>query len=410
MTTLIKRGVFVVGIGVAVVLAVVVYRGTRAIEVTTAPVTRGPLVVSVTPVETGTVDTEETALVKAEIAEQVVRVDVREGDVVKAGAPLVRLNATAAQARLNLARSTLQAARARLESARIALHLERARTLAALAEADARHDSVAQRYDKKRRLAESGLVSTDELQTLEADLKVAAAALDTARANREQVALQERQIAAADAEVAQQDAAVRVAELDLDHAVIRAPLDGTVMELPVKAGELVLPGTAVARISHRGDLYIKALIDEVDLARVKLGQPVVVTFDLYPGRTFAGTVSEISPTVSAERLKSRNVQTKIRLAEPPAELRPGLSADVEIVVARLDDALSVPSETVMSKDGEPFVYVATNHRLVKRPVTTGHASWEATEIRSGLQEGDQVVTSLDVEGLAPGVRIQIATP
>jgi HlyD family secretion protein len=183
-----------------------------------------------------------------------------------------------------------------------------------------------------------------------------------------------------------------------------------VMELPVKVGELVLPGTAVARISRRGDLYIKALIDEVDLARVQLGQTVHVTFDLFPGRTFAGTVSEISPTVSAERLKSRNIQVKIRLAEPPAELRPGLSADVEIVVARLDDVLSVPSETVMSKDGEPFVYVATNHRLVKRPVTTGHVSWEATEIRSGLQENEQVVTSLDVEGLAPGVRVSIATP
>jgi multidrug efflux pump subunit AcrA (membrane-fusion protein) len=409
MTTWLKRSVFVVGISVALVLAVVAYRVTRAIEVTTAPVTRGPLVVSVTPVETGTVDTEETALVKAEIAEQVIRVEVREGDVVKAGAPLVRLSATSAQARLNLARATLQAARARLESARIALHLERARTQAALAEAEARHDGVAQRYDKKRRLAESGLVSTDELQTLEADLKAVAATLDTARANREQVALQERQIAAAEAEVAQQEAAVRVTELDLDHTVIRAPLDGTVMDLPVKAGELVLPGTAVARISHRGDLYIKALIDEVDLARVKLGQSVRVTFGLYPGRTFTGTVSDISPTVSAERLKSRNIQVKIRLAEPPAELRPGLSADVEIVVARLDDALSVPSETVMSKDGEPFVYVVANHRLVKRPVTTGHASWEATEIRSGLQEGDLVVTSLDVEGLAPGVRVTIAT-
>ena len=118
-------------------------------------------------------------------------------------------------------------------------------------------------------------------------------------------------------------------------------------------------------------------------------------------------MSEIAPTVSAERLKSRNVQVKVRLASPPPELRPGLSADVEIVVARLDDALSVPSETVMSKDREQFVYVVEDNRIAKRAVVTGHVSWDATEVRSGLQAGEQVVTSLDVEGLAPGARVTV---
>jgi multidrug efflux pump subunit AcrA (membrane-fusion protein) len=408
MTPSLQRLLVVTAVAMAVAASIWFYRSSRAIAVETVPVARGPLVVSVTPIETGTVETEETALVKAEIAEQVVGVLVKEGDAVKAGAALVRLNATVAQARLNLATSTLRAARARLESARIALQLERSRTLAALSEAQARYDSVKQRYDKKRQLAEGGLVSADEIQMLEADLKTAEAAYDMARANREQVAFQERQIAAAEAEVSQQEASVRVAQLDLEHAVIRAPLDGTVMELPVKAGELVLPGTPVARISRRGDLYIKALIDEVDLGRVQLGQAARVSFDVLPGRAFDGTVSEIAPTVSSERLKSRNVQVKVRLTAPPPELRPGLSADVEIIVARLDDVLSVPSETVMSKDREQFVYMVEDNRLAKRTVVTGYVGWDATEIRSGLQAGEQVVTSLDVEGVVPGARVTVA--
>jgi HlyD family secretion protein len=89
-------------------------------------------------------------------------------------------------------------------------------------------------------------------------------------------------------------------------------------------------------------------------------------------------------------------------------LRLGLSADVEIIVARLDDVLSVPSETVMSKDREQFVYMVEDHRLVKRTVVTGYVGWDATEIRSGLQAGEQVVTSLDVEGVVPGARVTVA--
>ncbi|MBI3606750.1 MAG: efflux RND transporter periplasmic adaptor subunit [Nitrospirae bacterium] len=406
MSSRLKKSIVMIVAALAVVAAVAAYRATRVIEVATAPVARGEMVLTVTPTETGTVETEDTALVKAEIGEPVTEVAVREGDVVKAGAILVRLAPTSLQARLTLARSSLAAARARLDSARIALHLEQGRTDAALKEAQARFDSVKQRYDKKRQLAQSGLISADEMETLEAELASTAAGLETAKVNREQVGLQQRQITAAEAEVAQQEASVRVAELDLDHTVIRSPIDGTVMEAPVKPGELVLPGTPVARITRRGDLHIKALIDEVDLARVHLGQPARITFDLLPGRTFEGTVSEISPAVSVERLKSRTVPVKIRLARPLPELQPGLSADVEIVVETLPDVLYVPTEAVMSKDKEQFVYVVDRGVVAKRPVQTGRSSWDATEIRSGVARGEAVITSLDLEALKPGVRVK----
>ena len=406
MSPRLKKSAVITVAALAAVAAFAAYRATRAIEVATVPVARGEMVLTVTPTETGTVETEDTALVKAEIGEQVTAVAVREGAVVKAGAILVRLDPTSLQARLHLARASLGAARARLESAQIALHLEQGRTDAALKEAQARFDGVKQRYDKKRQLAQSGLVSADEMETLEAELASAAAGLETAKVNREQVGLQQRQIAAAAAEVAQQEASVRVAELDLDHTVIRSPIDVTVMEVPVKPGELVLPGTPVARITRRGDLYIKALIDEVDLARLHLGQPAQITFDLVAGRTFEGTVSEISPAVSVERLKSRTVPVKIRLAQPLPELRPGLSADVEIVVETLPDVLYVPTEAVMSKDKEQFVYVVHQGAVAKRPVQTGRSSWESTEILSGLAQGDAVITSLDLETLKPGVRVR----
>lgn len=384
------------------------YRAGQVLEVETVAVIKGNLLVTVTPTETGTVDSDATAQIKAEVAGRISELRVAEGARVKAGDVLARLESSELEARVVLARSILEAARMRLESARISLPLEKARTTAAVAEAQARYDDAKQRYEKKQKLHAARLIPQGEMESASAELATAQAVLETARANQDQVALQQRQVEIAAADVKQQEAALRVAQVTLDHSLIRAPIAGTVVELPIKAGELMQPGSVAARITRLDELYVKAQIDEVDLSRLQLGQAAEIQFDTQPNTKYAATLFEISPAVSVEKLKSRNVTVKLRLAEPPPFLRPGMSADVEIIVATVNDVLLVPAQTVMAKNQEQFVYVLADGAVLKRVIETGRSNWDAIEVVRGLNLGEAVISSLDVEGLKPGARARPA--
>lgn len=392
------------------VIAVLVYyyRAGQVLQVETVAVIKGNMLVTVTPTETGTVDSDATAQIKAEVAGRISELRVAEGARVKAGDVLARLESSELEARVVLARSILEAARMRLESARISLPLEKARTTAAVAEAQARYDDAKQRYEKKQKLYAARLIPQGEMESASAELATAQAVLETALANQDQVALQQRQIEIAAADVKQQEAALRVAQVTLDHSLIRAPIAGTVVELPIKAGELMQPGSVAARITRLDALYVKAQIDEVDLSRLQVGQAAEIQFDTQPNIKYAATLFEISPAVSVEKLKSRNVTVKLRLAEPPPFLRPGMSADVEIIVATVNDVLLVPAQTVMAKNQEQFVYVLADGAVVKRVIEAGRSNWDAIEVVRGLNLGEAVISSLDVEGLKPGARARPA--
>ncbi len=395
------------GVAVLIIVALVFYyRYSKVISVETVAVQRGDLVITVTPTETGTVDTDATAQIKAEIAARVVEVPVQEGKEVKTGDVLLRLDAGEMQARFNLAVSGLAAAQSRLDAARIALPMEKARTAASLAEAQARFADAKQKHDKKKRLYDNRLIASGEMESSAAEFSAAQAALNVAQANLEQVAVQAQQIKVAESDVRQQVAQLRVAELNVAHGTVRAPINGTVMELPVKPGELVQPGMMVARITRLEGLYVKALVDEVDLGRLTVGQSAEITFDTVPDKKFAAHLFEISPGVSVEKLKSRNVTIKLRVAEPPLFLRPGMSADVEIRVETLKNVLHVPTQAIMTKEKEQFVYVIDAGKVAKRVIETGRSNWDSTEIRKGLHENEVVITSLDEEGLKSGVRAQ----
>lgn len=404
-----KSGIWLTVLGAIVAVGWYWY-AQSTLEVTVAVARKGDLVVTVTPTETGTVDTDATALVKAEASGRVLHLNVHEGETVKAAAVLATLDAEELQARVRGADAALVTARARLEAARVTQQLESARARAALDEAQARHADAQQRRDKKAGLYAQRLIPRSEMESSDAELAQAAAAVAGARAGLAVAETHGKQITAAQAEVAAQQAQQHIARLALERSVIRAPFAGQVMELPIKVGEWLAPGTPVARITRPEQLYVRALIDEVDLSKLRNGQAARVQFDTVPDKSFAATVFEIAPSVTVERLKSRSIGVKVRLQGPLPFLRPGLSADVEIIVDTVRDALLVPAQVVMSAGTTQFVYVLAAGRLVKRNVTTGRSNWEHTEIVRGLQAGERVVTSLDDEGIAENVRARERAP
>jgi HlyD family secretion protein len=148
-------------------------------------------------------------------------------------------------------------------------------------------------------------------------------------------------------------------------------------------------------------LYVAAPMDEVDAPKVVVGQPVRITLDALPGRSFAGKVRRVAPYVTAVEKQARTVEIEVDFDDPKSagRLLVGYSADVEVILDLRKDVLRVPSSALL-QGGR--VLLLQDGQLVERPVKTGLANWEHTEITQGLQGGERLVTSLDRAGVKDG--------
>jgi HlyD family secretion protein len=149
---------------------------------------------------------------------------------------------------------------------------------------------------------------------------------------------------------------------------------------------------------------VRANIDQVDLGRVKAGQRVRITSNAFPDRNWAGLVSEVVPHVVVR--ESRSISEGLARVEPPTEgLVPGMSIDVEIVVAESASALQVPAEAVFTANGTPFVYRIQSGCARRAPVTLGLETVTAVEVVEGLEPEDRVVLG-PLNGLEDGDRVE----
>jgi HlyD family secretion protein len=152
-------------------------------------------------------------------------------------------------------------------------------------------------------------------------------------------------------------------------------------------------------------IYITAPIDEVDAPRVREGMPARVTLDAFRDRIFPAHVRRVAPYVLDVEKQARTVEVEVVVADPPADspLLAGYSADVEIIIDRHEDVLRIP--TAATRPGEPptvLVLDADTGLLQAREIKLGLSNWEWTEVVSGLTSGEQVVLSLDRDGVEAG--------
>jgi HlyD family secretion protein len=193
---------------------------------------------------------------------------------------------------------------------------------------------------------------------------------------------------------------------------MRAPFDGVVLDVTTEVGEWISPSPpgvmipAVIDVIAPDSLYVSAPIDESDVARLRLGQPCRITLDAYRDRAFTGRVSYIASFVETTQQQNRTLEVETDFLETdlPANLLPGLSADVEVILDAHEDVLRVPSFALLEGD---VVLVVNDDHLVSREVMTGLRNWEFVEVLDGLAEGDLVVTSLDRPEVEAGARVEV---
>ncbi len=347
-------------------------------------VSRGDLVQTL--VASGHVETPFRVEIGAQITGIVADVPVREGDRVREGQPLIRLQDQELRAAVVQAEGALAQAEARLRqladftvpTAREAL----AHAQATLRSAQANYDRTAQlfaqgnatrvAYDEAQRALDVARtqVRTAELQVFTAspggsDEVLARTQVDQARANLETARARE------------------------SYAIITAPRDGVLISRNVERGAVVQPARPLMVLAPAGETQIVLQVDERNLGLLAIGQRALASADAYPEGRMEAIVSYIDPAVDIARA---SVRVKLLVPDPPAYLRQDMTVSVDIEVARRTGTLVLPARSVRDiQSGRGWIMGARDGRAVRQPVRVGIRGVTQIEILEGAVEGDVAV-------------------
>jgi HlyD family secretion protein len=187
------------------------------------------------------------------------------------------------------------------------------------------------------------------------------------------------------------EARVAAAEATVSLGWIEAPFNGTITMAKPKVGDNVINGAPGFRIDDLSKLYVKVDISEVDINRVQVGQDVDLTFDAVAGRTFQGEVTQVS-SVGVDNGRGVDFEVTVIIIDPDDQVRPGMTAAVNIVVSEIKDVLIIPSRAIRLNNGQRVVYLLRDGRLKEVQISTGASSDTEAQVTQGdLAEGELVV-------------------
>jgi HlyD family secretion protein len=368
-------------------------RGEKPTEVRIEAVDSRDLVASVT--ASGQVQPRTKVDVAADISGRIVRLAVKEGQLVKRGDFLLQIDPEAYEAAVQRAEAALSSAKAQAAQAR-ANYLQAKRS-----------------YDRNMEMRKTNaqLVSEADIEQTRTQMEVNEALLEASTHN-----------------VEQSNASVRDAKTSLAKTRIHAPMSGRITRLVVEQGETAVPGTfnkdaaTLLTISDMTVLETIVKVDETDVARISLGDSSIVQIDAFPDTTFIGKVVEISHSsvrgaaTGATTEQAVDYEVRIQLLNPPHETRPDFSATAKVVTDVRSKALSIPiialtvreneqltggdsavrvgttpQKEVGKRDVEGVFVVGTDNKVTFRPVKVGIAGDRYFEVLSGLKAGERIV-------------------
>jgi len=236
-----------------------------------------------------------------------------------------------------------------------------------------------------------------ELEAAQAKVAQAKAALENARANAIQDRLKEADVVSAQAQVARAQAALLNAKTMLDYTTIRAPRAGVILARYVEQGTIITSGrSAIAQgtdIVLLGDLskmFVEVSVDEADVGKLRLKQPVDIHVESFPDKVFRGLVTRIDPQASTQQ-NITTVLVTVQIEKPEAVLKPGMTASCDFLVERVEDTLYLPSRAVREVGGSYVVTVLRGREAADVPVKVGIVGNDRTEILEELSEGTMVL-------------------
>ena len=357
--------------------------------------------------------------IASKLSGRVEEVLFEKGDIVKAGQVLARIDDREMRAQLGQARANRQAAQARLDEAMTGSRpQELQRAQATLEEAEANLRTSKLNLDRARQLNQSGVWAKQVLDDAQNKNDVAAAQAKIARENYEltRIGPRKEQIELARAQVAEADATIRWYETQLENAVIRAPVDGTILDRGIEKGEMLTTGyfggergpkPGLGSLADLKELEIELDINEADISRVHSGQECTVSPDSYPDRKYKARVREIAP--EANRQKA-TIQVKVAVESPDKYLRPETNAKVNFLEqARQssdENRILIPKSAVTDFQGSPSVYLIKEGRAARQGIQTSKELGGQVEVVSGLAGGEQLIVR-GLDGITDGEKVTV---
>ena len=341
----------------------------------------------------------------AKVIGKVAWIGVDKGDKVKSGQVLVRLEDDEYRARVLEAKGQLETLKARLAEAEHGSRPEEiAKAKADVEQARADQENARVTLDRTRDLVRQGVLAKQALDDAQARYDGAVSKVASFNRVYELVRLgpRQEQIDALRAQVNQAQGTLNYAQVQLDNTVIRAPIDGTILERNVEKGEFVTTGFVgdkgakgyVVSLANLNDLEVELDINQNDFAKLGPTQPGVVTTDAYPDRKYRGAITEISP--EANRQKA-TVQVKVKVLNPDDYLRPEMNASVAFYSTEKADRnrteakpiVTVPASAVRDNN----VFLVVNGRALRRPVKVAGTTSQGVQIADGLIGGEDIVVN-----------------
>ena len=378
----------------AIIVLTAMRSGNKATNVRIEPVQRRDLIASVT--ASGNVTPHTKVDLSSDITGKIVKLDVKEGQIVSKGQFLLQIEPNQYEAAVQRAEASLASARA-----------GEAQAKASLIQAQRNYQRSAE-----IRKGNAALISDEQLEQLKTQAEVNQALAD-----------------ASSHQVDQAIAQLRDARSSLSKTTIVAPMSGRVTRLNVEQGETAVPGTfnkdaaTLLTISDMSVLETKVKVDETDVARISIGDSAQIQIDAFPDTTFTGRVVEISnssvkaTTATSQGDQAVDYEVTIQLLDPPNETRPDFSATAKVVTDKRSSVLSIPiialtvredetlnkgdtavglgkarpAKEVGKRDIEGVVVVGKDMKVEFRPVTVGIAGDKYFEVLSGLKPGERIV-------------------
>jgi HlyD family secretion protein len=398
-----KQVLWLLGIvGLALLLGgwVLLRRGGDATPVEVAKVGREDLQAKVT--ANGKVQAQKRVDVSALIAGQITRLAVNEGDRVRKGQFLLQIDQVNPRALARSNEASMEALRRDLDSARA--NYEQAR--ADFRRADGNH--------------RAGIIPEADFDKARTVMAAAQGALEAAQRR-----------------VDQARAMLEGSQDTLRKTTIVAPIDGVVTARPVEEGEVAVigvqnsPGTVLLTISDMSVVEAEMEVDETSIPTVKVGQEAVVRIDAYPNRSFAGVVTEVgSSPISGTAAGSTDAikfKVKVRIKNPPSDIKPGLSVQADVLTGFRSQALVVPIQALVVRDLErkpgahpppnapreqEGVYLMDGGKARFAPIQTGLMGDLSVEVRTGVRGGETLITGpfRALRALHPGDAVTVAKP
>lgn len=344
----------------------------------------------------GTIDPETQLVISSEVSGEIVFLGAKEGDVVQKGQVLVKINPQSMLAQQSESQAAISAAQARLASAKASL-LRQQTELARIQQLFDKNLSTRQELDNAK----------SQVQISEAEVDAAGFGIDQARANS------------------------RMVQESLNKTTIRAPISGTVVKLNSKVGEKVvgaiqMTGTEIMTIADLSVIEAVVDVSENDVVQVKLNDTADVEVDAIANEKFKAYVSQIANSPKKSGLGTTdqvtNFEVRVRFVNPDSRLRPGMTATATVKTATAKNVLSVPLQSVTSRDenkeedsiraaeeeernvknvklaskkeekAQPIVFVKVGDSVTVRKVEYGIRDDQYYEIKSGLKEGEEIIS------------------